>query len=152
MVKQLEKNKKAIVSEFIKGKGFNSSAISEILNSNEKKRKYSKKEICDAVMLRSISSRAYKTFRKNELTLKPLPSVRTIQRNIEIFQCEPGVQEQLFYLLKLKLSTEDSNCRKSVIMFDEISLKRRFEYCPRLKRVFNNHDKAQVVLLREISL
>ena len=109
---------------------------------------YSKSDICEAILIKSISTKAYETIRSNNLTISPLPSVRTLQRKLSKFQCPPGLQSELFHLIKLKLATEDFAGRQSVIMFDEISLKEKFEYCPRLKRIFSHHDKAQVVMLR----
>ena len=38
--------------------------------------------------------------------------------------------------------------KQCVLMFDEMDLQEKFEYCDRLKMLFNNHKKVQVVLLR----
>ena len=138
----------SIVEEFLEGKGFNATVISKILNSTKRKKAYSQSDICEAILIRSISSKAYETIRSNDLTVRPLPTARTLRRKLSKFQCPPGFQLELFHLIKLKLSTEDFAGRQSVIMFDEISLREKFEYCPRLKQIFSHHDKAQVVMLR----
>ena len=136
------------VQKFLKGKGFNPTIVNKIMNSSPRKKSYSNSDICEAILIRSISTKAYQTIRANNLTVKPLPHLSTLQRKIKKFQCPPGFQLELFHLIKLKLSEEDFAGRQSVIMFDEISLKEKVEYCPRLKKMFSHHDKAQVVMLR----
>ena len=112
----------SIVQEFLEEKGFNSNIISKILNSTPRKKAYPKSDICEAILIRSISTKAYETIRSNNLTIRPLPTVRTLQKTLSKFQCPPGFQLELFNLIKLKLSTEDFAGRQSVIMFDEINL------------------------------
>ena len=99
-------------------------------------------------MLRAISRKAYNTLRCNKLTLKPLPAIDTINRRIRHFTCPPGIQHDLFSLLKLKLSTGDTWEQETVLMFDEVQFKDSCDFSERLKRLFIHEKKAQVVLLR----
>ena len=95
--------------------------------SKKKVRRYSKEEICEAIMLRSISRKAYELMRVNSMTLKPLPSRWTLSNRISHFCCAPGIQSELLNLLKLKLSTDDFWGKQSVLMFDEVQLKECFK-------------------------
>ena len=58
--------------------------------------KYTSQQISKAFMIRSVSLKAYEVLRSSNLTLNPLPSVRTLQRRISNFLCPPGIQESLF--------------------------------------------------------
>ena len=99
-------------------------------------------------MLRAISKKAYNTIRQNKLTMKPLPHIETLNRRIRHFTCPPGIQHDLYSLLKLKLSTEDDWTQQTVLMFDEVQLRESCEFSERLKRLFISKKKAQVVLLQ----
>ena len=101
-------------------------------------------------MIRSISPHAYETMRKNAMTITPMPCKSLLLKKMSHFRCAPGMQMELFNLLKLKLSTEDNWTAQSVISFDEMQLQEKFKYCGRLERFFKNHKKIQDVLLREI--
>ena len=134
--------------DFLSSRGFNKAAIDNLTNKVKKVDKYSTEALSEAIMLRSISKSCYKTLRKNKLTINPLPHPKTLSNRISHFKCAPGFQEELFHLLKFKLSAEKLDFRDSVIMFDEMQLNEIYEYNPRLKQIFPGHKKAQVVLLR----
>ncbi len=57
-------------------------------------------------------------------------------------------KKSFFNLVKLKLSIADEREKQCVIMFDEMQILQSYEYCGRLKQMFNAHKKVQVVLLR----
>ena len=138
----------AIVRNFLEKRGLTKNQISKILGSSDKIF-YSKDELCSAIVLHSISPRAYETLRRNSLTITPLPHPSTLRRRIRGFACAPGLQKELFNLLQLKLSAEDDASKQAVIVFDEMAVRESYEYCNRLKRVFGPHKKVQVVLIRE---
>ena len=101
-------------------------------------------------MLRAMSPQAYEMLRLNSMTIKPLPTNMTLSNKLSHFKCAPGLQAECFKLLSAKLSTEDAWSAQSVLMFDEMQIRESFEYCGRLKRMYKNHKKNQVVMLREV--
>ena len=66
----------------------------------------------------------------SEDTMKiPLPSSRTIQRNVSKIDCEPGVLVDFLTLMKLKIpkmSKEDCLCG---VLMDEMAVQTKLEYC-----------------------
>ena len=137
-----------ITENVLSVKGFSQIVIDNLLKKFKKVDKYSSENISEAIMLRSISKKAYETCRKNRMTLIPLPCLKTLSSRISHFSCAPGIQTELFNLLKLKLSTEDIFNQESVIMFDEMQLQECTNYNGRLKMLFENNKKVQVVLVR----
>ena len=136
------------VREFLEKRGLTKNQISKILGSSSKMF-YSKDELCSAIVLHSISPRAYETLRRNSMTLTPLPHPSTLRRRIRGFVCAPGIQKELFNLLQLKLSAEDDASKQAVIVFDKMAVRECYEYCNRLKRTFGAHKKVQVVIIRD---
>ena len=131
----------------LEGKGFCKSVIENLLRP-KKRNSYTNADISEAVILRSISKHAYNTLRHNKMTLKPLPAIETLNRRIRHFSCPPGIQHDLFNLIKLKLSTVSQWEQQTVLMFDEVHLKDSCDFSERLKRLFIHQKKAQVVMLR----
>jgi hypothetical protein len=114
---------------------------------NKKVKCFSKEEeICEAILLRALSSKAYEMLRKNSVL--PLPPRITLSRKVKNCQCGPGFQKEFFNLLKLKLSIASEREKQCILMFDEMEISQSYEYCVRLKQMFNAHKKVQVVLLR----
>ena len=136
-----------VTEECLQSKGFCKSVIENILRP-KKRNTYSNVDIGEAVMLRSISTKAYNTLRHKKMTLKPLPAINTLNRRIRHFTCPPGIQHDLFSLIKLKLSTVAPWEQQTVLMFDEVHLKDSCDFSERLKRLFIHQKKAQVVMLR----
>ena len=101
-------------------------------------------------MIRSISLKAYQVLRSSALTVNPLPSLSTLKRRISHFLCPPGIQQTLFSLLCVKFKNEDSNFREAALMFDEMQLNEVCEFSERLKKLFIQHKKVQVVQVRGI--
>ena len=134
--------------EFLEKQGLSKNQVNNILGSSTKTF-YTKDDLCTALVLHSISPKAYKILRKNSMTLSPLPHPSTLRRRIKNFVCGPGLQSELFRMLELKLSTEEDACRQAVIVFDEMAVRECFEYSKRLKQTFGNHKKVQVVMIRE---
>lgn len=126
--------------------GYSKSLIKKAINPSNSGLRYSNKEICEALILRTISTKAYELLRKNSIL--PLPSQTTLSERISHFRCEPGIQNDFFHLLKLQLSTLSDIDRQSMLLFDEMQISQSIEYCPRLKKVFPAYKKVQVVLLR----
>ena len=82
----------AIVVNFFKDKGYGQNTIDKIVHTKKKKvDKYSKEEICNAILIHSMSPKAYETLRVNNLTLMPLPHPSTLNQRIQSFVCAPGL-------------------------------------------------------------
>ena len=130
-----------VTEKLLQGKGFCKTVINHILQP-KRRNSYTNEDIGEAIMLRAIYKKAYNTIRQNKMTLKPLPHIETLNRRIRHFTCPPGIQHDLFSLLKLKLLTEDDWTQQTVIMFDEVQLRDSCEFSERLKRLFINKKKA----------
>ncbi len=133
-------------TNFLKQKGFSENLVQKLMYRNKKVKRFSKEEICEAILLRALSSKAYEMLRKNSVL--PLPHRITLSRKVKNFQCGPGLQKEFFNLLKLKLSIASEREKQCILMFDEMEISQSYEYCVRLKQMFNAHKKVQVVLLR----
>ena len=141
------------VENFLKRKGLNPSFISEVMEmEDKKKRRYTQKQICTALVIHSICPRVYDILRNNHLTHHDLPHRTTLAKRIKHFQCQPGIQTDFFKFVKMKLSAADFFEKQSVIMFDEMDLLEKFEYCDRLKMLFKRPKKVQLVLLRYLHI
>ena len=139
-----------IAAKVLKFKGYSKVIIDNILKRVKKVDIYSSENISEAVMLRSISKKAYETLRVNQMTLVPLPHLATLSRRLSHFSCAPGIQTELFNLIRYRLSIEDKIGKDCAIMFDEMQLQESYDYNARLKMFFEHPKKVQVVLLRGI--
>jgi hypothetical protein len=117
-----------------------------MLRKTKKAPVFTKDEICEAILLHSVSSKAYEMLRKNSIL--PLPSKTTLSRRVKNSRCAPGLQQEFFNFIKLKLSVANNWERQCVVLFDEMQISQTYEYCDRLKQTFAAHKKIQVVLLR----
>jgi len=135
-----------VVVKFLQEKGYSANLVKKIVSKTGKIRHFSKDDICEAILLRALSTRAYEMLRKNSVL--PLPHRSTLSRKVQHFRCAPGLQYEFFNFLKLKLSIVSDWERQCVILFDEMQISQTFEYCHRLKQMFDAHKKVQVVLLR----
>ena len=144
--KRSEDDPKEVVKRFMTNKGFSQNLIKKIVNPGRKVHKYSREEICEAILLRALSPKAYEMIRENSIL--PLPCKSTLTSKIKHFRCAPGIQKEFFGFIKLKLSTAELWERQCILMFDEMQVSQSYEYCERLKQMFTPHKKVQVVLLR----
>jgi hypothetical protein len=134
------------MSNILRGNGCSENLVRKLLHSKKRVKRFSKEEICEAILLRALSTKAYEMLRKNSIL--PLPHRTTLSKKVRHFQCGPGLQKEFFNLVKLKLSIADEREKQCVIMFDEMQILQSYEYCGRLKQMFSAHKKVQVVLLR----
>ena len=70
----------------------------------ERKKQFTKQELCDACLIYYSSPKTYKILRKKQL-MSRLPSPRTIMYHIQGYSCAPGLGMELFELLKLRLES-----------------------------------------------
>lgn len=137
-----------IVISFLENRGFSLNHIKNIIGKKKQVKEYTSDELCEALLLRSLSAKAYTRLR--DMTYMPLPHHDTLSKKIRHFRCEPGLQTDLFYFLKLKLATMENWQRQSVLLFDEMQISEGLDYCRRLDQSFRASKKVQVVLLKGI--
>ncbi|EFA12788.1 hypothetical protein TcasGA2_TC010624 [Tribolium castaneum] len=77
-----------------------------------------------ALTILFMSPMAYKFL----LTTFMLPSIRTLQRFTSKIWIEPGIDETVFEMLRLKVLNLDAEARQCVICMDEMSLKANLYY------------------------
>ena len=140
-----------IVRNFLEKRGYNKNVIKSLTVSPKKVKQYSKEEICNSIIIHSLSPKAYETMRKNKMTVIPLPHPKTLEARIRHFKCKPGLQDEFFKMLKMKFMSEDEVVSQAVLLFDEMAVRECFEFCERLKTVYGTHKKVQVCLLRKIT-
>ena len=114
--------------------------IKKVINPSKRGYSFTNSEICDAILLRSISSKAYEMLRKNSILA--LPQRTTLSRRVSHFRCEPGLQMEFFKLLKLDLSVREERACESVLMFDEMQISQSIEYCTTFKRLLPAYKKV----------
>ena len=112
-----------ITKRSLKSKGHSDSMIKKILRPSGKYLKhYEKKDICDAMVLRSISKKGYEFVRKN-LNV-PMPSKGYLEKTFKNFDTSPGIQEDMLDLLRSKFKdNKDFFERQAILVFDEMELK-----------------------------
>ncbi len=113
-------------------------------------RKYNKEDITTALVLKSISSKAYEFMRSKNLV--SLPSRRTLGRWLQDFKCVPGIQEDCLRIVKERLCHSEISHEKLVaISFDEMHLRKKVEYHGATKRVYGPCNKLQVAIIRGVT-
>lgn len=124
---------------------FSASQMKQILTS--KRVKWSKEDIVKGLMVYSLSRRCYQLIRKKKMI--PLPSPSTLKMWVSKFHCTPGILTDVMSILK-KQMTSDQNIRfrLGVLVFDEMDLKKVFEYFPLMDCVFPAIKKVQVAMVR----
>jgi Transposase protein len=145
-VKRRKVEEEDVVVRFLRQQGHSEKLVGNLLRKNKKTQKFTKDDICEAILLHAVSSKAYEMLRKNSIL--PLPSKSTLSRRVKHFQCAPGLQQEFFNFIRLKLSVADKLEKQCVILFDEMQISQTYEYCDRLKQSFPAHKKVQMVLLR----
>ena len=63
----------------------------------------------------------------------PLPTIRTLQKRTAKISFEPGIAEDIFFLLKTKVATMDELDKECVILMDEMNLQSELNYDPTLQ-------------------
>ena len=111
---------------------------------------YSKKDVINALILKSISGKAFEFVRSKNVMA--LPSRQTQERFLKNFKCEPGLLTDGISILEKKLQSSDSIHEKfASLCFDEMNIQKGFEYCPRLRKVYGSHKKIQVAQVRGLT-
>lgn len=100
---------------------FTSDQIRALVSISTRSSKWSKETIKKAIRLRlACGVNGYKELLQQCI---PLPSVRTLQQNLETFHFEEGICEEIFDILEKKVNTfEDERDKDAMIAMDEMSI------------------------------
>ena len=143
--KNRKKERDMLVIETLKEKGHNPIAIKHVLQPDMKHRNYSKEDIKQGLVLKCLSPKTFEYLRKNGIL--PLPSPRTLSRWIQSFSCKPGSDNGLMELLAKKMQLSDKSERQAIMLFDEMDIKKVYEYDHINKQVYGGVKKMQCVLV-----
>ena len=140
--------KKNITKTYLKDMGYSEIQVKHLLNPTAKHHKnYTEIDICSALVLWSMSTRSYEYIRKNKIL--PLPSRRrTLFKWLDDLACKPGMSNNFLKIVEKKIQNSSPMGKKTVLCFDEITIKNCYEYDHRNKQVYGNSKKVQVVLAR----
>ena len=73
-----------------------------------------------------------------------LPHIRTVYRHLERFKCWPGMNQEMFRLLTLFLSSLEPEDRVCGVLADEIKLAEGVSWSARLKTLFKAHKEGTI--------
>ena len=86
--------------------------------------------------------------RKNKIL--PLPSKPVLGRWLNGVPCKPGVQTTNLGLVQKLLEGSELKDKQAVLSFDEMDIKKVYEYDNRNQQVYGPHKKLQVVMVRSL--
>ena len=144
--KLTKQRQKEIVKEYLSDLGHSELSIKNIMSPDKFHRHYNQDDICNSLILKSMSNRCYNYLRKNKIL--PLPSSTTLSKWLVSVDCAPGFQNFFFEMLHRKFQDAEVWERQAILSFDELDLKKSFEYDRLNKQVYGNHKKMQTVMIR----
>ena len=113
---------------------------------NAKSKTFTADQVCQGLILKSISHKAFEYVRQSKLV--NLPSLRTQGRWLSDFKIEPGLNNHFLDIVKKSLNGKKANQKQTILSFDEVDLKDVYEYDSRLKQVYGDAKKMQCVMAR----
>ena len=144
--KLTKKRKKEVIKSHLSELGHNELSIKHILDPSTYHRNHSQDDICNALILKTMSNKSYEYLRRNKII--PLPSVTTLSKWLVNVKCAPGFDNIFFELLKKNFQDASTSERQAVLSFDEVDIKKLYQYDKINRRVYGNHKKMQVVMIR----
>lgn len=151
-VKRLQTEKTKVTKRIIKEnvhnvlkKIFTTKQI-DVLMSNEKKRvKWGIEDISAAIVLRSVSPKAYRFLRK---THYPLPGLSTLRKWASRMELKEGILSDIVFLMKKKSPALQLHQKLCMICFDEIYISQKMEIDKSKEQVVGSHKTVQVGMVR----
>ena len=113
---------------------------------NAKSKTFTADQVCQGLILKSISRKAFEYVKHNKLV--NLPSLRTQRRWLSDFKIEPGLNNHFLDIVQKSLAGKESYQKQTILSFDEVDLKEVYEYDSRLKQVYGDAKKMQCVMAR----
>ena len=147
----LKKNpNKAAVRRVILGmKGHSKAAKMYFLGKHKRPANFTNDEVVQALVLRSLSKRAYKFLRKTEMMA--LPGLSTLRRRIKNFKVKPGLLHSSLQVLERSLESQLSGIYPLVsLSFDEMNCNQDLSYDQREDVVLPSAKKFHVAMVRGI--
>ncbi|KAJ8976153.1 hypothetical protein NQ317_018092 [Molorchus minor] len=110
----------------------------QLAGSGEKGQRYSNafKQFC--LTLYFLGPKSYRYLKK----ICKLPSVRSLQRFVEIIKFKPGVNDMLFEILKFKVTNMNAKDKICYISVDEMALKKHLFYNYTLDEIVGVEDNG----------
>ena len=155
-VKRLESEKytnglkKEGAKEMLKKTKFTPGQVKSILNPN-KKIQYSKEDVVQALVQKSLGTKAFNHMRKT--AAYRIPSRQTQERWLgNLMSSMPGFQTDAILAAKeLMKHSIDERFNESVIVFDEMHLSKKMELHKKTQNILGPYSKVQVVMIRGLS-
>lgn len=108
---------------------------------------WGEEDIIKGLILYATSKKAYRLIKRQKLI--PLPSISSLKKWVTNFDCNPGVLYQVIAVLKRDIGqSANSKTRIATLSFDEMEIKKKFEYFQKNDQVLPPSKKVQVVMLR----
>jgi len=137
-------HQKKTVSAELK-KYFSPSQAKQILQ--RKRVRWEEEDIVKGLLLCSVSKRCYTLIRRKNLF--PVPAISTLRKWVSNFSCLPGVLTDVLSVLRQQMDGQsNANYKLGVLLFDEMEIKRKFEYFQKKDCVFAAYKKVQVAMIR----
>ena len=103
---------------------------------------FTKEQLSLATNILYSCRRVYKMLRNQKIL--DLPHIRTVYRHLERFKCWPGMNQEMFRLLTLFLSSLEPEDRVCGVLADEIKLAEGVSWSARLKTLFKAHKVGTI--------
>ena len=143
-----KKHQSSICKDFLEKK-FTLCQSRLLISGKRRCKEWGKQDIVNGLIMRSMSSKLYEYLRKNDF-LK-MPGTSTLKAHTKDYSICPGTQYQSLKILQKKLEVlEEPRERLAFLCFDEIELRKCYEFDQRENRVYGPYSKAQVAMLRGI--
>ena len=105
---------------------YNGDQIKFLKSGGKKVARWSDKTVIKAIKLKFMTrTRGYNYIRK---TGGAYPSVRTLQRCLQNINCQPGVLDDVFNLLKLKVDLMEERDKQIVLIYDEMTISQKIDH------------------------
>ena len=141
-----KKEQTVIVKQHLEDLGHKETAIKHILKPGIHHKNYTQEDVCNALILRCMSNKSFEYLRRNKIL--PLPSKTTLSKWVDKLDCKPGFKNNFLVIVEKKMQSAESWEKDAIIMFDELDLKKRYEYDRINKQVYGGYKKLQCVIVR----
>ena len=101
-------------------------------------------EKCTLLMYKSLG--CYKLLRNSNLGRFPHP--RSIRKRVQHFRCEPGLNDEMFFLFAMKIQSVEPKFRNIAMAFDEVHLHNKHQYSMHFQKLIKGAKKCLVVMAR----
>ena len=142
--------KKEGAKEMLKKTKFTPGQVKSIMNPN-KKIQYSKEDVVQALVQKSLGTKAFNHLRKT--AAYRIPSRQTQERWLgNLMSSMPGFQTDAILAAKeLMKHSIDERFNESVLVFDEMHLSQKMELHKKTQNILGPYSKVQVVMIRGLS-